>query len=76
VTLVDPRTIAERLGVPQEAVRKVQRHGFLRWLDLDEREIRERLWRAHLAYVRRRRCRFETSTQADRRGPLPKRPLF
>ncbi|MBA3475569.1 MAG: hypothetical protein H0T10_02310 [Actinobacteria bacterium] len=49
------RTIAERLGVPQEAVRNVQRHGFLRRLDLDEREIRERLWRAHLAYLRRRR---------------------
>ncbi len=46
------RTIAERLGVPQEAVRNVQRHGFLRRLDLDDREIRERLWRAHLAYVR------------------------
>jgi hypothetical protein len=34
-------------------VRKLQRHGFLRRLDLDEREIRERLWRAHVAHVRR-----------------------
>jgi len=25
---VEARTIAERLGVPQEAVRNVQRHGF------------------------------------------------
>ncbi len=51
---VDAKEIAERLGVPQEAVRNVQRRGFLRQLDLGEREIRERLWRAHLAYVRRR----------------------
>ncbi len=50
----EAKTIAERLGVPQEAVRNVQRHGFLRRLDLDDREIRERLWRAHLAYIRRR----------------------
>ncbi len=56
MTLVDARAIAERF-VPQEAVRKVQRHGFLRPLHLDEREIRERLWRAHLAYVGRRRSR-------------------
>jgi hypothetical protein len=54
VTLVDVRAIAERLGVPQEAVRSVQRRGFLRRLDLDDREIRLRLWRAHLAFVRRR----------------------
>ena len=53
MTLVDVRTIAERLGLPQEAVRRVQRRGFLRRLDLDDREIRLRLWRAHLAFVRR-----------------------
>ena len=55
MTLVDAEAIAERLGLPQEAVRNVQRHGFLRRLDLDEREIRERLWRGHLAFLRRRR---------------------
>ena len=43
--------IAVRLGLPQEVVRAVQRHGFLRRLDLSEREIRERLWHAHLAEV-------------------------
>jgi len=53
VTQIDARTIAERLGLPQEAVRKLQRYGFLRRLDLDEREIRERLWRGHVAHVRR-----------------------
>lgn len=46
------KSIAERLGVPQEAVRKVQRHGFLRRLDLTDAEIRERLWRAQLAHAR------------------------
>ena len=50
---VDAKEIAERLGVPQEAVRNVQRRGFLRQLDVGEREIRERLWLAHLADVRR-----------------------
>ena len=55
MTLVDAEAIAERLGVPQEAVRNVQRHGFLRRLDLDEHEIRERLWRAHQAFLRRHR---------------------
>ena len=51
MTLTNARVIAERLGLPQEVVRAVQRHGFLRRLDLGEREIRERLWRAHLAHV-------------------------
>jgi len=50
--LSDARLIAERLGVPQEAVRGVQRHGFLRRLDLTDAEIRERLWRAHLVHTR------------------------
>jgi hypothetical protein len=55
VTLVDAEAIAERLGLPQEAVRNVQRHGFLRRLDMEEHEIRERLWRAHLVFLRRHR---------------------
>jgi hypothetical protein len=54
VTLRDPGRIAERLGLPQEAVRSAQRRGFLLRLDYDEAEIRERLWQAHLAFVRRR----------------------
>ena len=53
MTPVDARTIAERLGLPQEAVRTLQHHGFLQRLDFDEREIRERLWRGHVAHVRR-----------------------
>ena len=48
MTIVDARTIAARLGLPEAVVRAVQRHGVLRRLDLDDAEIRERLWRAHL----------------------------
>ena len=55
MTLRYARAIAELLGLPQEAVRDLQRHGFLRRLDLDEREIKELLWRAHLAHLRRAR---------------------
>jgi hypothetical protein len=47
VSNADPRAIAERLGVPEGAVRGVQRHGFLRRLALEDGEIRARLWRAH-----------------------------
>ena len=39
----DERAIAERLGVPQEAVRRVQRHGLLQRFELDDREVRRRL---------------------------------
>lgn len=44
-------TIAERLGVPEDVVRDVQRRGLLRRLDLDESEIRGRLWRGHASHV-------------------------
>ena len=51
--LTDPGAIAERLGLPQEAVRRLQRRGFLRQLEFDDPEIRERLTRAHLGFVGR-----------------------
>jgi hypothetical protein len=51
VTSADPRQIAERLGLPQEAVRSIQRRGFLWRLDFGESEIRERLWRGHAAFL-------------------------
>jgi hypothetical protein len=57
VTLTHARAIAELLGLPQEAVRDLQRHGFLRRLDLDQREIKELLLRAHLAHLRKRAFR-------------------
>ena len=53
MTLAETNAIAKRLGLPPEAVRKLQRHGFLRRLDLDEHELRRRLWRGHLAHLRR-----------------------
>lgn len=53
-----PGTISERLGLPEEAVRALQRHGYLWWLDLGDAEIRERLWRAQLTHARRRAHRF------------------
>ena len=46
--IVDSRAIAERLGLPEDVVRAVQRRGVLWRLDLDDAEIRERLWRGHL----------------------------
>ena len=36
-------------------MRRLQRRGFLRQLELDDVEIRERLFRGHLAFVRGRR---------------------
>ena len=55
--LINPGAIAERLGLSQEALRRLQRRGFLRQLDLDDAEVRERLLRGHLTLVRRRRVR-------------------
>ena len=52
--LTDPGAIAERLGLPQEAVRRLQRRGFLRQLELEDAEIPERLFRAYAAFVRGR----------------------
>jgi hypothetical protein len=57
VRLTDPDAIAERLGLPQEAMRRLQRRGFLRQLELDDAEIRERLFRAHLTFVRGQEAR-------------------
>jgi hypothetical protein len=55
VTSPDQRSVAERLGLPPEAVRNLPPHRLRECLDLDETEIRERLWRAHLAFVKHRR---------------------
>ena len=46
--IVDSRIIADRLGLPEDVVLAVQRRGVLQRLDLDDAEIRERLWRGHL----------------------------
>ena len=54
MNLTDPGAIAERLGLPQEAVRRLQRRGFLRQLELEDAEIPERLFRAYVAFARGR----------------------
>jgi len=65
MTLVDASAIAGLLGLPQDAVRNLQRHGVLRRLDLDEREIRERLYRGHLASVAAARRRAAAPQPVD-----------
>ena len=62
--IMDSRTIAERLGLPEDVVRSVQRHGVLQHLDLDDAEIRERLWRAHCSSVA-----WKRSVEAVRADP-------
>jgi hypothetical protein len=57
VTWVDSQGLADRLGLPQEAVGELQRHGVLRRFDFDEPQIRERLYLGHLAFLERRRKR-------------------
>ena len=49
----DPHGIAARLRLPPEAVSDLERRGLLRRLELDDAEIRERLWRGHLEFVQR-----------------------
>jgi hypothetical protein len=44
----DPVRIATRLGLPVDIVRKLQARGILVHLELSDREVRERLWQAHL----------------------------
>ena len=60
---MDARAIAERLGLPEDVVRAVQRRGFLGRLDLDDAEIRERLWRAH--------CSSTTTHEGQSVGAVP-----
>ena len=71
---MDARTIAERLGLPEDVVRALQRHDVLQRLDLDDAEIRERLWQGHLrsglasqSHLSRGRERGEARAQE----PLP-----
>ena len=47
-TQADPVLTATRLGLPVELVRTLQEGGILTHLDLSDREVRERLWQAHL----------------------------
>jgi hypothetical protein len=51
VNATDARTIAARLGIDETLVRRLQARGYLLSLPLDDPEIRERLLRAHRAYI-------------------------
>jgi hypothetical protein len=48
----DLRRTAERLGLDRRTIRWFEAHGHLQRLALTEREIRARLYRAHLAHLR------------------------
>ena len=72
--IMDARTIAERLGLPEDVVRAVQRHGVLQRLDLDDAQIRERLWRAHCSSVARKgEGRGRAGRSEDRRPAVTRR---
>lgn len=47
----DPLRIATRLGVPVGVVRTLQERGILVHFELSDREVRERLWQAHVRWV-------------------------
>jgi hypothetical protein len=48
----DPRTIAARLGLDEQDVRRLQARGYLLTLPLDAATVRRRLHRAHETFVR------------------------
>jgi hypothetical protein len=50
VNTKDAQTIAARLHLDETEVRRVQARGYLLSLPFDDREIRERLLRAHRVY--------------------------
>jgi hypothetical protein len=45
--------VAQRLGLTDSVIRQLRARGYLQRLELADEEIRERLYRAHLAHVRR-----------------------
>jgi hypothetical protein len=47
----DPQHIAARLGLDANTVRRLHARGFLQDLALTEAAIRERLYRAHRAWL-------------------------
>jgi hypothetical protein len=48
----DPHRVAARLGLDEPTIRRLQARGYLSRLALTEPEIRERLYQAHLRYLR------------------------
>jgi hypothetical protein len=72
--VTDPHTIASRLGIDETLVRRLQARGYLLTFQLDQAEVRERLFRAHTAFVLRRaraaRRAIDETTLTEERGHL------
>jgi hypothetical protein len=49
-----PREVAQRLGLNETTIARLQARGYLDRLALTEPQIRERLYHAHLAHLPRR----------------------
>jgi hypothetical protein len=45
------KRVAALLGLPPEAVLRLERRGLLGRLDVEERELKERLWLGHVAFL-------------------------
>jgi hypothetical protein len=61
-----PDQVAARLGLDETTVARLRAHGQLERLALTQPEIRERLYRAHLAYLDAQRRSTEGSGAAER----------
>jgi len=74
----EPHRVALRLGLGEATIRRLQARGYLRRLALSEPEIRERLYRAHLAYLReasrRQRKRPRPNPSSSRLAPTRRDP--
>ena len=62
----EPHQVAVRLGLGEATIGRLQALGYLGRLALSEPEIRERLYRAHLAYLR-------GASRRQRKRPRPNR---
>ena len=51
---LDSARVAERLGLTDAVIRQLRARGYLQRLALDDDEIRDRLYRGQLAYIRTR----------------------
>jgi hypothetical protein len=53
VSAPDAEAVAKRLGLTEAVIRRLRAHGKLQRLSLDDRDVRERLYAAHVAFVLR-----------------------
>ena len=52
---LDAERIAKRLGLTDAVICQLQAHGYLQRLALTAQELDARIYRAHLAYLEKRR---------------------